>query len=121
VARRALLAIGLDSNIPHFVQVGSVPVFRGAGSSDLVCRCGASVLIQGYLPGNFLAIRIKCFRCGAVSTTPGLPEGEILPRDAITVMGYQPAEPQETLGPKLMKEYEVKDARTLTSCNTCHR
>ena len=31
------------------------------------------------------------------------------------------AEPQETLGPKLMKEYEVKDARTLTSCNTCHR
>jgi hypothetical protein len=49
------------------------------------------------------------------------PAQHIRPRDAITVMGYQPAEPQETLGPKLMKEYEVKDARTLTSCNTCHR
>ena len=46
------------------------------------------------------------------------PAPHIRPRDAITVMGYQPAEPQETLGPKLMKEYEVKDARTLTSCNT---
>jgi hypothetical protein len=49
------------------------------------------------------------------------PAQHIRPRDAITVMGYQPTEPQETLGPKLMKEYEVKDARTLTSCNTCHR
>lgn len=49
------------------------------------------------------------------------PAQHIRPRDAITVMGYQPAEAQETLGPKLMKEYEVKDARTLTSCNTCHR
>lgn len=89
MARRALLAIGLDSNIPHFVQVGSVPAFRGAGSSDLVCRCGASVLIQGYLPGNFLAIRIKCFRCGAVTDTPGLPDGEILPNSAVSVAATQ--------------------------------
>ena len=43
------------------------------------------MLVQGYLPANFLAIRIRCFRCGAVSTTPGLPEGEILPRSAIAI------------------------------------
>ena len=49
------------------------------------------------------------------------PAKHIRPRDFITTMGYQPAEPQETLGPKLMHDYEVKDARTLTSCNTCHR
>jgi hypothetical protein len=49
------------------------------------------------------------------------PAPHLRPRAAITVMGYQPAEPQETLGPKLMKEYAVMDARTLTSCNTCHR
>ena len=47
------------------------------------------MLIQGYLPGNFLAIRIRCFRCGAVSTTPGLPEGEILPRSAIAIAPTQ--------------------------------
>ena len=80
-----LLAIASDQATPHFVQVGAAPVFRGAGTGDLLCRCGASVLIQGYLPGNFLAIRIQCFRCGAVSTTPGLPEGEILPRSAIAI------------------------------------
>ena len=60
-----------------------------SGTSDLLCRCGASVLIQGYLPGNFLAIRIQCFRCGTVSTTPGLPEGEILPRAAIAIAPTQ--------------------------------
>jgi hypothetical protein len=89
VAGRALLAIRLDSVIPHFVQVGSVPLFRGAGSGDLLCRCGASVLIQGYLPGNFLAIRIKCFRCGEVTGTPGLPDGEILPGGAVSVAATQ--------------------------------
>ena len=49
------------------------------------------------------------------------PAKHIRPREFITTMGYQPAEPQEVLGPKLMKEYEVKDVRTLTSCSTCHR
>ncbi len=69
----------------HFIQVGDVPAFIGAGSSDLGCRCGQSILIKGYLPANFLAIRIKCFRCGAITATPGLPEGEILPRSAVGI------------------------------------
>jgi len=70
---------------PHIVQLGDAPIFIGAGDGDLVCRCGASVLISGYLPHNFLAIRIQCFRCGNVTTTPGLPAGEILPREAVGV------------------------------------
>jgi len=69
----------------HFIQVGDLPVFSGAGTGDLICRCGASTLVKGYAPQNLLAIRIKCFRCGTVTTTPGLPEGEILPRDAVNV------------------------------------
>jgi hypothetical protein len=63
-----------------------VPVFAGAGSGDLICRCGNSILIAGYAPQNVLAIRIRCFRCGAVTTTPGLPAGEILPGDAAAVV-----------------------------------
>jgi hypothetical protein len=43
------------------------------------------VLVEGYLPANFVAIRLQCFRCGAITTTPGLPEGEILPRWATQV------------------------------------
>jgi hypothetical protein len=67
------------------VQAGTEPVFAGVGSGDLHCACGQSVLIRGYLPANFLAIRIQCSRCSAVTVTPGLPEGEILRRTAIAV------------------------------------
>jgi hypothetical protein len=74
---------------PHFLQIGDLPAFIGVGSGDLVCRCGQSTLIKGYLPGNFLAIRIRCFRCGAVAVTPGLAEGEILPRSAVGVEANQ--------------------------------
>ena len=75
----------LAEDVPHAVQVGLAPVFIGDGSGDLVCPCGHSVLIRGYLPRNFLSIRIKCFRCGAVSVTPGLTDGEVLPHDVVGV------------------------------------
>jgi hypothetical protein len=70
---------------PHYLQVGAMPVFTGAGVGDLTCRCGQSVLIKGYVPGNYLGIRIKCFRCGEVTETPGLPDGEILPHWATAI------------------------------------
>lgn len=73
---------------PHFIQVGDLPVFSGAGRGDLLCHCG-HVLIKGYLPANFLSIRIKCFGCGEVIETPALPEGEILPRRAV---GLEPTQ-----------------------------
>jgi hypothetical protein len=69
----------------HFIQVGDVPAFIGAGDGDLICRCGQSILIKGYLPANYLAIRIKCFRCGAITVTPALAEGEILSRSAVGI------------------------------------
>jgi hypothetical protein len=70
---------------PHFIQVGDGPAFVGMGGSDLICRCGQSILVKGYLPANFLAIRIKCFRCGAITATPALVECEILPRSAVAI------------------------------------
>jgi hypothetical protein len=49
------------------------------------------------------------------------PEINLRPREFITTMGYKPAGGQEAMGRRLMKEYNVLDARTLTSCSTCHR
>ena len=88
MAGRDILAIDADLDAPHFIQIGAAPVFRGVGIGELACRCGA-VLIERYLPGNFLTIRIQCFRCGAVSSTPALPDGEILPRAAVPVVAAQ--------------------------------
>jgi hypothetical protein len=43
------------------------------------------VLIQNYRPADFIDIRIRCARCGDVTATPGLGDGEILPRSAAPV------------------------------------
>jgi hypothetical protein len=66
----------------HFVQAGDVPILIGSAAGKLVCACGQS-LIEGFEPVRFLAIGIKCGRCGAVTTTQTLPEGELPPRSAI--------------------------------------
>jgi hypothetical protein len=49
------------------------------------------------------------------------PEKFVRPREFITTMGYQPPGGQEETGRKLVAEYKIQDARTLTSCSTCHR
>jgi hypothetical protein len=49
------------------------------------------------------------------------PEKVLRPREFVTTMGYQPAGNQAEIGPRLAREYNIRDARTLTSCNTCHR
>jgi hypothetical protein len=49
------------------------------------------------------------------------PEKYVRPREFVTTMGYHPAGDQVEIGRRLVKEYGIQDARTLTSCNTCHR
>jgi len=49
------------------------------------------------------------------------PEKYVRPREFVTTMGYEPAGDQEEIGRKLVAEYKIQDARTLTSCSTCHR
>jgi hypothetical protein len=49
------------------------------------------------------------------------PEQYVRPREFITTMGYVPAGDQEEIGRRLVQEYHIQDARTLTSCSTCHR
>lgn len=48
------------------------------------------------------------------------PAAYIRPRDAVTVMGYQPPADQSILGPQLVAEYGVETKR-LTDCSVCHR
>jgi len=48
-------------------------------------------------------------------------EQVLRPRDKITVMGYVPDGDQAEIGKRLHAEYQIRDVRTLTSCNTCHR
>jgi hypothetical protein len=49
------------------------------------------------------------------------PDRYIRPKDQVFTMGYQPAVDQAELGPRLVKEYGLRDTALLTSCSTCHR
>lgn len=46
------------------------------------------------------------------------PSQFVRPREAVFTMGYEPEEPQSTLGPKLVQEYGIQ---SLTNCSICHR
>jgi hypothetical protein len=46
------------------------------------------------------------------------PERYVRPRDAVFSTSYQPPADQETLGRRLVAEYEIQK---LTSCSTCHQ
>ena len=56
----------------------------------------------------------------------GEPIGEqfLRPKEEVFNMGWTPAAigtTQAELGPKLVKQYGIRDKYTLTSCSTCHR
>jgi len=48
------------------------------------------------------------------------PERLIRPRDQVFNADYQPGESQETLGPRLVREYGINVGQ-LTNCSVCHR
>jgi hypothetical protein len=50
------------------------------------------------------------------------PQKNLRPPDQITNLAWQPTPEEEaTLGPQLMKEYNIHDVQYMTSCSTCHR
>lgn len=48
------------------------------------------------------------------------PEKYVRPRDQVFEMNWQGASNQLALGHRLIKEYKIKNERSLTSCSTCH-
>ena len=48
------------------------------------------------------------------------PEKFIRPREQVFNMEWQPPRDQETLGRRLVKQYQIQEARSLTTCSTCH-
>jgi len=49
------------------------------------------------------------------------PEQHVRQREDVFKADYKPPKDQLALGRRLMKEYQIKDAKQLTDCYTCHR
>lgn len=75
-----------DYPLPYCIQGSAAPAFRG--EPDIVrhfdCSCGHR-LIEHFDPDAFIRVAIKCFACAAITETPPLPVGEILPRSLVTL------------------------------------
>ena len=96
-------------DLPHYVYFNhSILVKKGVGCET--CHGRVDKMPIMYQQSN-LQMRwcVECHR---------EPEKFVRPREFITKMGYEPAEPQEVLGPKLVKEYNIQKLET---CWTCHR
>jgi hypothetical protein len=96
-------------DLPDFVYFNhSIHVKKGVGCETCHGRIDEQALTWQE-PSLQMRWCLDCHRA---------PEKYLRPRDQITKMGYVPPEPQETLGPRLVKEYHVQK---LDTCWTCHR
>lgn len=96
-------------DLPQFVYFNhSIHVNKGMGCA--VCHGRVDSMPLTWQQNTlFMDWCLECHRA---------PEKFIRPRDKVFEMDYKPSEPQEQLGARLVKEYQV---RKMTDCTTCHR
>jgi hypothetical protein len=99
-------------DLPDFVYFNhSIHVNKGVG-----CETCHGRVDQMPLMSQVASLQMEwCLNCHRH------PEDFVRPRANITTMGYVPAGDQKEIGKRLVTEYKIQDARTLTSCSTCHR
>lgn len=99
-------------NLPQFTYFNHSPhIQKGIGCET--CHGRVDQMDQLYKATSMqMEWCLECHRA---------PENYIRPKNQVYTMGWQPPQPQRVLGPQLVQEYGVRDARTLTSCSTCHR
>ena len=99
-------------DLPDFVYFNhSIHVNKGVGCET----CHGRVDRMALMSQNASLQMSWCLDCHRN------PQQYVRPREAIFTMGYKPAGDQEEIGRQLVQKYKIQDARTLTSCNTCHR
>ena len=108
-------------NIPGFVYFDhSIHVNKGVGCAS--CHGRIDEMPFTYqVPSLLMEWCLECHRN---------PEKNLRPREQVFNMKWQPADERDehgepydqlNLGLKLVKQYHVKDSRSLTSCSVCHR
>jgi hypothetical protein len=99
-------------NLPGFVYFDhSIHVQKGVGCSS--CHGRIDEMPFTYqVPSLLMEWCLDCHRH---------PEQQVRPRADVFNMRYEQPDDQVALGQELVKQYEIKDPISLTSCSTCHR
>jgi Cytochrome c7 and related cytochrome c len=96
-------------DLPDFVYFNhSVHVKKGVGCETCHGRLDE-------MPGIYQASSLQMEWCISCHREP---EKYVRPRAAVTQMGYRPDGDQLEIGRRLVKEYDIQN---LLSCSTCHR
>jgi hypothetical protein len=95
--------------LPEFVYFDhSIHVSKGIGCTT--CHGPIASMPLTYRAGTlYMSWCLECHRA---------PWKNVRPRDQVFNPTYTPSEPQDVLGPQLVKEYKI---HSLTYCSTCHR
>lgn len=100
------------NNVPDYVYFDhSIHVNKGVGCESCHGRTdqqAAAVKTETF----YMAWCIDCHRN---------PERQVRPLDQVYAMGYEPAEDQASLGPRLVQEHGIRSAEILMNCSICHR
>jgi len=110
------------SNIPlQWVRVNNLPDFVYFDHSIHVNKGVGCVTCHGQVDQMPLMMRENPLTMDWCMDCHRDPSRFIRPRDQVFALHWQTAEPQSTLGSRLMKEYRIRTAAELTNCSTCHR
>lgn len=99
------------NDLPDFVYFNhSIHVAKGIGCASCHGRVDRMELLS-----QAVSLKMQwCLDCHRH------PERQIRPRESVFDMSYSAAD-QDTLGPRLVREYHVRDPETLSNCSICHR
>jgi len=102
----------------HWVRVHDLPDFVYFNHSIHVKKGMGCETCHGRIDQMPLTAQARTLQMEWCLNCHRNPEQFVRPRSEITTMGYRPAEAQDVIGPRLVKEYGIQ---SLTSCSTCHR
>jgi hypothetical protein len=102
-------------------RVNSLPDYVYFNHNIHIAKGVGCETCHGRMDKETTAVRAKYFYMTTCTDCHKDPGKYLRPQANIYDMGYTPSESQATLGPKLMKEYNIMTPVQLTNCSICHR
>jgi hypothetical protein len=102
-------------------RVNSLPDYVYFNHQIHVAKGVGCETCHGRMDQETTAVRAKYFYMTTCTECHKDPGKYLRPKANIYDMGYKPSENQATLGPKLVKEYNILSPNQLTNCSICHR
>ncbi|HEX7433244.1 MAG TPA: cytochrome c3 family protein [Anaerolineaceae bacterium] len=102
-------------------RVNSLPDYVYFNHQIHVAKGVGCETCHGRMDKETTAVRAKYFYMSTCTECHRDPSQSLRPQANLYDMGYKPSEDQSTLGPKLMKEYNIMTPTQLLNCSICHR